>query len=227
MACHSCHKTLVHIRFGNIRCHGYDRYRIPMVLIHFAEHLCRFQTIHHRHLHIHQNRIISAFRCLHKSFNTDLSIFRLLACNTMHCQNLMSNFIVQFIILGNQNMHPLTVCQVRFCRWLTSHFKIRFHRRLKDHVGICFFKRKIKDNSECCTNTYSTLYFDPAVHPIHQFLDNRQSQTAAADFIDSCIHRSRKTFIHFLHIVFCHTNSVVLYNWHKTYTSRTVWCFFI
>lgn len=30
--------------------------------------------------------------------------------------HLMSNFIVQFIILCNQNMHPLTVCQVRFCR---------------------------------------------------------------------------------------------------------------
>lgn len=48
MACHPCRKTLVHIRFGNIRCHGYDRYRIPMVLIHFAEHLCRFQTIRFR-----------------------------------------------------------------------------------------------------------------------------------------------------------------------------------
>ena len=28
------------------------------------------------------------------------------------------------------------------------------------------------------------MYFDLAVHPIHQFLDNRQSQTAAADFIN-------------------------------------------
>ena len=117
MACHPCRKTLVHIRFGNIRCHGYDRYRISMVLIHFAEHLCRFQTIHHRHLHIHEDRKIASRIRRFKLIHGLGTILRPVHDKAEASEQLRRNLCIQCIILRKQNSSTPAISATRYSGW--------------------------------------------------------------------------------------------------------------
>ena len=81
--------------FGEgIRRHGEDRQCFGIPLGEAADRSGGFITIHDRHLDIHKNKVIQAFRRSFYFFNCNFSIFCRFHFRPCHLQNFNSNFSV-------------------------------------------------------------------------------------------------------------------------------------
>ena len=124
------------------------------------------------------------------------AVFRPHTVNAAHGKLLRDNLVIQLVILGDKQRHRLGWQRYRLLRCGIRH-------------GVTRAERQVNRNAEGRSLTRFALHVDFAVHQIDDFLDDGQSQTAAAHFIHARVHRTRELREHLLHVLGVHADAGV------------------
>ena len=167
MVIHAClQRTLFVLRKGICR-HGDNRNSCLFGIRHFADFPCGIIATQNRHLNIHQNQLIKMCRCLFQHFHTFHAIRRAFHQKPFLLQKRNRDFRIQIVILCKQN--PLT------------------DKRLAIRMNLCALDLCVPKGRNTAGNPnregrafpHPTVYFNLAMHHLHQLLHDTHAKPRA------------------------------------------------
>ena len=193
----------MHILKEGVGGHGKDGDGASQRVFAIADAAGGFQTVHHRHLHVHQDHVVLAGSYAGKGIHDLLTVGADGAAGSPGLQQHLQNFGVEGVILGAEELHPgqgrNSVIFLRECLRLLCRVCLDINRQFQHHLKAGAFAG-------------GTLHADGTAHQVYDAPGDGHAKTGALHLVDAGFFLPGKGVKKGLLKVLAHADAVILHH---------------